>query len=144
MTAKNTKLDKTLQTIQDDVRRYTGRLIPRLLSTYGIPVVVALLVASIIAPLLAGVIPNSTANILALAANIFILVYGVRWLDSRTHATGLFILYTRYSQQRRQIKTLRKNDETPDPAMIDNLREEANAFISAMQERNIDPFETSQ
>jgi hypothetical protein len=127
-----------LDEIHESVRGYMPPLLPRLLLTYGLPVL-GVLLANILLPLLIpDFVPTSTATILTFAVHLLILYLGWRTLEQRTHATALFVLYSTYTTQRRNFrKSLQSDAETP--LSLADVRAAAERFIHTAQEHGLEP-----
>lgn len=135
---------KSHENTERQVKPYVGELLPRLVNNYGLLFLLALLVSLFLVPLLANWIPQSTATILGYALNLLLLVYGSRFLEGRNKATGLYVLYSRYSRQRRSLETLMKQAEAQSLENSDSLyssvdlfEEAAKNFLSAAQDAGV-------
>jgi hypothetical protein len=132
--------------LESQIKPYVSGVFPRLALNYGLLVVLALIVSTIAVPSLAQWIPQSTATTLGFCINFLLLFFGLRYLENRNHATALFMLYTRYSRQRRdlealiqqaQAKTLENTDTLY--SSVDSLEEIGRSFITAATEAGIQP-----
>ena len=130
----------------DQVRVYLPGLLPRLAFNYAVLFAIIFIVGLVVVPLLRQVIFESTAIIAGFAANVLILVYGLRWLEQRNPATTLFVLYTRFSRQRRDLRKLLKLAETATPpadqelyTRVDLMEEAARQFIAAANDQGLKP-----
>lgn len=86
-------------------------MVQRLAITYGVPMGAAVLLSTLGSQIFLALLPDfpvSTATILILAANLFILLRGVAWLEQRYEGTKLFLLYNTMSRSRRDLKRLIK------------------------------------
>ncbi len=109
MTAHIENIETRMTTAQASLRPYLGELLGRLAQTYGIPLGLGFLVATgggVLVTQLLPQVPQSTVSVVLFAINVLIFWYGWRWLEGRTHATSLYILYVRTSQQRRALARL--------------------------------------
>lgn len=130
----------------DAVRVYMPGLLPRLAFNYAILFALVFVVSLVGVPLLRQIIFESTAVIAGFAANVLILVYGLRWLEQRNPATTLFVLYTRFSRQRRDLHKLLRQAKSATPpsdqdlyVKVDLMEEAARQFIAAAQDQGIKP-----
>ena len=131
---------------RDRVRVYLPDLIKKLGITYGVPLIAAMLLATLGGIIISNFLPVSTTNIIVFGLNLGILLYGWRWLEKRTNATGIFLMYSRWSRTRRDLEKL-LDDDASTIAQIDNQRAimEAGAqeFIDTMRESGASPRKTS-
>jgi hypothetical protein len=132
--------------IEAQVKPYVAGIFPRLAFNYGLLMLLALLVSVIVVPSLAQWIPQSTASTIGFSANILLLFFGLRYLENRNHATSLFLLYTRYSRERRELEALiqqaQANTLTNSDSLyssVDDLEEIARSFLTAATEAGIPP-----
>src|SRR5215213_7155260 len=102
---------KSHESIENQVKPYVSGLFPRLALNYGLLIIIAFLVSVLVVPTLALWIPQSTASVLGFSFNLLLFVFGWRSLEQRNKATSLYILYTRYSRQRRDLEALMKEAE---------------------------------
>jgi hypothetical protein len=130
----------------DAVRVYMPGLLPRLAFNYAVLFALVFMVSLVGVPLLRQIIFESTSVIAGFAANVLILVYGSRWLEQRNPATTLFVLYTRFSRQRRDLRKLLQQVNTPAApsdqdlyVKVDRMEEFARQFIAAAQDQGIKP-----
>lgn len=130
----NDHLQAQLDELHSSVRIYLPALFTRLALTSLLPIILALLVNASLSALLPEFVPASTATTLAFAANLLVLFFGWRTLETRTHATSLFVLYSSYSSQRRALQNAR--DNAPSLAA---LEQSAQGFIKAAQESGLQP-----
>ncbi|MAU12481.1 MAG: hypothetical protein CL607_21850 [Anaerolineaceae bacterium] len=141
---------QTIATTREEVRAYIPAVMQRLAITFGLPVLAALLVATVGAMLLSEVLPSSTTSIIAFGVNIAIMVYGWRYLENRYKGTSAYIVYTRYSRTRRDLeKLLKKSPEGSDVSAADVEKQRegvikaADAFMLAMNDMGAQPTTTS-
>lgn len=128
------------------VQPYMISLFQRLAVNYLILVVAMVLVYTAGTRLLLNLFPVSlfVANGIAFAVNVLILLFGWRYLENRNRATGLFVLYTRYSRQRRDLNDTitRAEDgslENTDRLYleVDLLEENTNSLLEAIEEQGV-------
>jgi hypothetical protein len=132
-------------TMEKEVKPYVSGLFPRLALNYGLLLFVAVLVSTIAVPTLGLWIPQSTASVLGFSINFLMLFFGWRFFEKRNKATSLYILYTSYSRQRRDLEALMKQAEAKSLSnmdalytSVDKFEEAAKAFLSAAQEAGIE------
>jgi hypothetical protein len=132
--------------LESQIKPYVAGIFPRLAFNYGLLVVLALIVSLILVPSLAQWIPQSTASTIGFCTNFLLLFFGLRYLENRNHATALFMLYTRYSRQRRDLEALMqqaqaKTLENMDAlySSVDSLEEVGKNFITAATDTGIQP-----
>lgn len=132
-------IEKEIQTIHEEVRRYMPSLLPRLALNYGVPIGLAMLFNYGLTAYLINFVPRSTANAFAFTGNVIILVGLWRWLESRNQATGLLLLYTAYSSQRRalQQKIQTEADKQTLENEFANLQSSAETFLNTAQARGL-------
>lgn len=127
---------KVIDNTYHDVRQYFPGLLQRLLITYIVPIVLAMVFTIIGGQLLIAFTGDAgSANMTAFLVNVIILMTVWRFLERRTQATGLFVQYTRYSRQRRDLK---KSEAMP-AEDLDTLRQLARDFIESAQQAGISP-----
>ncbi len=133
------QIDTQIQASLDRTRPYLAPLLQRLALTYGLPMGAAVIIAILVKPILASVlpvIPDSTATILVLALNMFVLVRGWGWMETRYGGTKLFVLYNLVSRARRDFKRL-STQPSLDASLVDKglqqLERSEHNFIEAMQ-----------
>lgn len=126
---------------RERVRAYLPDVLQRLLLTYGIPLLIAFVLATAGGVVISSFLPVSTTNIIVLGLNLAVLVYGWRWLERRYKATSLFLIYVRFSRERRDLDKMLKNDAAPDAiqAKQSMMEESAQNFIDAVRELGITP-----
>ena len=130
------------ENIVNQVTPYVAGIFPRLASNYGLVIVLALLVSTIAVPSLAQFIPQSTATTLGFCANFLLLFFGLRYLESRNPATALFMLYSQYSRQRRDLEAMMKQGNSSGESLENSLaalEAIAQSFIKAASEAGIQP-----
>lgn len=134
------------ETIFEEVQPYMLAIMPRLSFNYASLSLGLLFLWLIGLQLLARIVPLSTANATLFVASLFIFIYGWRFLENRNHATSLFVLYTRYSRQRRDLKALISSDADEESLSnnIQWLEEAAQAFIHAAQDSGLAPVEVNK
>ena len=128
----------------DQVRGFLPTLAQRLALVYGLPILLAMLISSL-GPLLIGdLLPQSTANLILLAINIFVLVQVWRRAEARWKSTGLFMLYTRYSRTRRLLRDMLERARAgsiDEPGALDlqceQLTLDADRFVVTAQETGL-------
>jgi hypothetical protein len=125
--------------ITKEVQPYVAGVFPRLAFNFGLVLTVALIVSTIAVPSLAQFIPQSTATTLGFCTNFLILFFGLRALENRNHATALFVLYSKYSRQRRDLEALMKQGNQDVDSSLGALEEIAQSFIKAATEAGIQP-----
>lgn len=129
-------VQKTIDTTYSAVRPYMPGLVQRLLVTYGVPIALTMLMAIFGGRLLVAITRDvGTANMTALLLNIVILMVAWRFLERRTQATGLFVQYTRYSRQRRDLQKA----ETITSDDLEALHTLASDFITSAQGAGLRP-----
>lgn len=120
-------------------RPYVPTLAQRLLLTYGLPMLAAVLVSTLGSRLLLALLPQlplSTATLLTLFVNILILIRGWQWMEKRFGATKLFFLYIVVSRNRRELKRLLNQSPQDTSAINAGLKQLAQAeqdFVGAAQ-----------
>lgn len=131
---------------ETDVKPYVSGIFPRLALNYGLLLFVAVLVSTIAVPTLGLWIPQSTATVLGFSINFLTLFFGWRFFENRNKATSLYILYSSYSRQRRDLEALMKQAEAKSLAntdalytSVDKFEEAAQAFLSAAMEAGVQP-----
>lgn len=136
----------SLAATHEQVQPYMAELFKRIASNYAILIAGVLVVNMIMLPLLLRFvpIPVSTANVLGFSAMLLILVYGWRFLENRNRATSLFVLYTRYSRQRRDLlatveaaESSTLEDENTLYVNVDLLEEAASSLLDAVEEQGL-------
>jgi hypothetical protein len=133
---------QTDENLFQELQPYMIAILPRLTFNYLSLTMPLLLFWLIGLQLLAQIVPLSTANAIIFALSLFMFIYGWRFLENRNHATALFVLYTRYSRQRRDLKALLK-PETDEARLISNLQwlaESAQSFLDAAKENGLEPI----
>ena len=132
--------EEHLETVFNHVRQYMPGVARRIVFNYVILLGVALAVSLTLVPLLMRFIPRSTATTLGFAINLLWLFFGWRILENRNKATSLFVLYTRFSHERRGLEqTLAANKSEDVLAQVELMEASAEAFISAAEEQEIEP-----
>lgn len=99
-------IEARMNAAQASLRPYLGDLLARLAQTYIIPFGLAFLVSTVGGVVFANALPalpQSTLSVLLFAVNVLIFWYGWRWLERRTRATSLYILYVRAARERRAL-----------------------------------------
>jgi len=132
------------QTTAKAVKGYMPGLGKRLVLNYGVLMVLIMVINASILALLLRFLPRSTANSVLFIVTVAWFYYGWRFLETRNRATALFILYTRFSRERRILDSL-LNDaqqeklENMDPlyTQVDRVEEAAQSFISAAEDQQI-------
>lgn len=131
-------VQKTIDKTYSDVRQYFPALLQRLLVTYSVPIVLTMIMALVGGQVLITLTGDvGTSSMTALLVNIIILMVVWRFMERRTQATGLFVLYTRYSRQRRDLQ--KAEDVSSDD--VDVLATLASNFIESAQAAGIAPRE---
>jgi len=131
------QVDTRLAESYERTRPYLPTLVQRLALTYGLPMLVAVLISTLGSRLLLTLLPElplSTATLLTLAVNIFVLVRGWQWLEKRFGATKLFFLYIVVSRNRREIKRLMQQSPLDSTALnkgIQQLQQAEQDFMGA-------------
>ncbi|MEL6408490.1 MAG: hypothetical protein AAFR81_29250 [Chloroflexota bacterium] len=135
-----------LDTVHAAVRPYMPHLFQRLFGNYGLIFFFVLAWNLIVLNLIATYIPfpQSTIVVLGFAGPLLILYYGWRFMESRNHATALFVLYTQYSSQRRSLLNKLEqaengvlDDDNPLIVGIQQLEETADSFLNAADENKL-------
>jgi hypothetical protein len=132
---------ETDETIFKQVQPYMLALMPRLTFNYFTLSMIILILWLIGLQLLAKLVPVSTANAIMFALSLLIFIYAWRFLENRNHATALFVLYTHYSRQRRDLKA-QMASEVDEETLLNNLQwleDSAQAFLEAAQENGLEP-----
>ena len=133
---------KTAENAHLQVQPYMASLFQRLGFNYAILIMIMVLINTVGVWLLLTFlpIPQSTANVIGFSVNLIFLLYGWRFLEKRNRATSLFVLYTRYSRQRRDLTDNIKLAEdgalenTDDLYIqVDVLEEKATSFLEAVE-----------
>lgn len=132
---------QTDETIFEEVQPYMLAIFPRLTFNYLSLTLSVLLLWFIGVGLLRNIVPQSIATSIVFAVSLVLFFYGWRFLENRNHATALFALYTRYSRQRRDLKTQIANDADEETLLntLHLLEESAQAFIEAAKENGVEP-----
>lgn len=119
-------------------RPYLPSLVQRVALTYGLPMLVAVMISTLGSRLLLALLPQlplSTATLLTLGANILVLVRGWQWMEKRFLGTKLFFLYIVVSRNRRDVKRLLQQTPLDFAAInkaIQQLQQAENDFVGAM------------
>ena len=111
-------------------RPYLPTLVQRLFLTYGLPMLIAVMISTLGSRLLLALLPElplSTATLLTLFANILVLIRGWQWLEKRYGGTKLFYLYIVLSRNRRELKRLLQQSPTDMGAINTTLKQLAQA-----------------
>jgi uncharacterized membrane protein len=126
--------------ITKEVQPYVAGIFPRLAFNFGLLVVLALIVSTIAVPSLAQFIPQSTATTLGFCTNFLLLFFGMRYLENRNHALALFVLYSKYSRERRDLEAfMQQGNQESLESNLDALEELAQSFINAATEAGVQP-----
>lgn len=143
---KSAEAREFMQQQRERLRVYTPALGNRLLLTYLVPIIGMLAVTTLLGVFGSRALPESTLSLLGLAANIVILVYGWRWAEKRLRGTSLFVLWSRYNKERRELELLLKRADAShemQPEIIDMKRDllqnAADNVVSAMQGVGVSP-----
>jgi membrane protein implicated in regulation of membrane protease activity len=130
------------ETIFQQVQPYMVAILPRISFNYLILTSSLVVLWFIGLQLLAQILPFSTANVIMFALSLIIFVRGWRFLENRNHATALFILYTRYSRQRREFRSIiaTEIDEETLQTNLQWLKDSAQSFIDAATENGVEPI----
>lgn len=107
--------------IQASQRPFLPVLMRKLALSYGIPLGVALLLATVGAVLLSQFIPTSTATALVFALNVGLFYYGWNFMEKRTQATALFATYSAGVRERRTLGKLIQQAEQGNSSARDDL-----------------------
>lgn len=142
--------ERALEETYAAVQPYMPAIFKRIASNYsllfGAVVFINLVALNALARLLP--LPISTLNTIGFAAILLTLYFGWRYLENRNQATGLFVLYTRYSRQKRDLQALLEqadaleNEDTLYLA-VDDLEQVASAFLDAVEEYEVEVHVTS-
>jgi uncharacterized membrane protein len=128
-------IEARMNEAQASLRPHLGDLLARLAQTYGIPLGLAFLVATGGGVAVANAfpaLPQSTLSVLLFAVNVLIFWYGWRWLERRTRATALYILYVRASRQRRTLANALAQARTGNTQAQNDLALLARAYEDAV------------
>lgn len=134
----------------DEVRAYMPKIAPRLAATYLLPMLLAGVVTIAVMWLVSTWLSPIVASALPLTISLIVIIATWRIMESRYHATGLLVMYTHYSSNRRKLDTLLEQaeqgdyDETNLLAAADLTEETANTFVMAAQEQNIQPVDEAE
>ncbi len=137
---------QTAENTHQQVQPYMASLFQRLGFNYANLIILMLVINILSVWLLLRILPlpPSTANVIGFAVNLIFLVYGWRFLEKRNNATALFVLYTRYSRQRRDLKDNIKlaedgalENEDNLYTQVDVLEENASLFLDAVEEEGM-------
>jgi hypothetical protein len=118
-------------------RPYVPILAQRLALVYLLPMTIAVLVSTVGSRLLLSLLPElpmSTATLIILAINLFLLIRGWQWLEKRYEGTKLFLMYNLVSRHRRDLKRLAAQspmDHALVNAALQQLQQAEQGFISA-------------
>lgn len=134
--------------LREMLRPYLPALVQRLALTYGLPMLAAVLLATLGAVAISNVLPNSTTTLVVLGLNIAVLYFGWRFAERRYRGTGLFMLYSAYSRERRELEMLIRRAEKgllSEPDVLTMKRQMADdaarAFLDAMRAEGVQPPE---
>lgn len=136
----------TSERVHNAVQPYMPETFYRIGSNYSLLLITVVAVNMIGIPLVLRFLPLplSTANVMGFSVMLLILVYGWRFLENRNHATAIFVLYTRYSRQRRDLQDALKQaengvleDENTLYVHVDLLEEVASGFLDAVEEQGV-------
>jgi len=140
---------KAQERAYDAVQPYMPPLFKRLAFNYFVLLFTVAIVNTLGMRVLLSVLPMppSTANVIGFSVNLILLLFGWRLLEQRNKATGLFILYTRFSSQRRDLKATIENAEDDvlddDNALyvgVDLMEEAAKNFLDAVENEGVTPL----
>jgi hypothetical protein len=132
------QIETRLKESYERTRPYLPALVQRLALTYGLPMLVAVLISTLGSRLMLALLPElplSTATLITLAANLFVLIRGWQWLEKRYGGTKLFFLYIVVSRNRRELKRLLQqspNDAGAINTGLKQLQQAEQDFVSAM------------
>lgn len=136
--------------VHEAVRPYMPETFYQLGINYGLLLISVVAVNMLGIPLILRFIPLtlSTANILGFSVMLLILVYGWRFLEKRNSATAIFVLYTRYSRERRNLQDILEQaengvleDENTIYTQVDILEETASNFLDAVEQQGVKAHE---
>jgi hypothetical protein len=132
------QIETRLKESYERTRPYLPALVQRLALTYGLPMLVAVLISTLGSRLMLALLPElplSTATLITLAANLFVLIRGWQWLEKRYGGTKLFFLYIVVSRNRRELKRLLQQSPSDAGAISTGLKQLQQAeqdFMGAM------------
>jgi hypothetical protein len=131
------QIDSRITESFDRTRPYVSIVAQRLALTYLLPMTIAVIISTVGSRVLLAILPElplSTATMILLTANIFLLVKGWQWLEKRYEGTKLFFLYNVVSRNRRDLKRLMAQSPTDTAAIntvIRQLQQAEQDFITA-------------
>lgn len=134
--------ETTLERVHEQIQPYMADLFYKLANNYILLFGAVLLTNLIILPVAFQFLPllNSTMTIIEFSLILLILVFGWRFLEARNHATALFVIYIRYSRQKRDLEAtlaLAKegvlDDDNALYVGVDLLEESATSFLNAVE-----------
>lgn len=129
-------IETRMTNAQASLRPHLGSLLTRLAVGYGVPFLGATLLATLGAVVLANTVtflPQSTVSTLTFALNVLLIYFGWRYLERRTHATALFVLYSNASRERRTLKRLIAEAQAGNQSAQDDLAKQASTYESACE-----------
>jgi hypothetical protein len=130
------KVEPLIEAASVRVREHVPALLKRMGWTYLPPIFAVLLIHAFGWQLLANVIPASTSFILVIVADVAILMYGSRYLDKRYGGISRYVQWLYFTQERRELRRLVKQDESDLPVLtLQTLKMEqaADEFVSSMK-----------
>ncbi|MDQ7026628.1 MAG: hypothetical protein Q9P44_13850 [Anaerolineae bacterium] len=135
-----------LDNIFNQVREYMPAVARRIIFNYALLIAGALAVSLILVPLLRNFVPPSTAATIGFISNIAWLIYGWRMLENHNKATSLYILYVRFSRERRELETTLASEKIKSEDVseqVEAVETSAESFILAAQEQQIEPRQSA-
>lgn len=134
------KTEDIIEATHENVRRYMPGVGKQLLWNYAILMFGTLFLNILGLTVLLQFVQRPIANTIAFGLSLVWLIYGWRYLEGRNHATALFVLYTRYSRERRDLLRLQESADAPDSG-TGAMEEAAQRFIDAAQAEHVPPRE---
>ena len=142
-TQANDSIESALNHQSERIRPYLPEIFKRLTLVYAIPFTLVLLTSTLGGIVVSNFIPVSTTNIIIFALNIFILVRVWRWAEARWHGTSLFIMYTRFSRARRDVRGETTSARVLD-AHLDQFNQVAEAFLAQIHNLGVQPYQDTK
>lgn len=135
-----------LDNIFNQVREYMPGVARCIVLNYALLMGGALAVSLILVPLLRNFVHPSTATTIGFVSNLVWLIYGWRMLENRNKATSLYILYVRFSRERRELEATLASNKTKSEDVseqVEIVEATAESFILAAQEQQIEPRQST-
>ena len=139
--------ERAIENTYAEIQPYIPAIFKRLALNYALLLGAVLLINIIVLNVFAAIFPLaiSTLNVVSFGAMLLLIVFGWRYLENRNQATGLFVLYTYYSRQRRDLRSLivqaeEQNLEDEDALYlgVDTLEQVTKTFLEAAEEQNLE------